>query len=243
MRNLLIYLSFKYEGNNFYIWKALKQKEKINLDDVNLFLKTLEQEHIKVTTIYDDDYPEVLKKYDALPYVIFYKGDLNILNNKIIALSGDSLDENSLNFLNNSLPIFSKNNALIIGSYKALEKNIIEYYRKNDKHIIHVLASGFDFFNQEIKENELYITQYPIGCNIKFDRLREKNSIIAKIAESLVIYNSNIKSSIQNMVTYFTQYGKEVYCYPSLNENDGNFALIRDGAQIIENSIEICYYL
>lgn len=243
MKKLLIYLAYKYRGNNFEIWKALKNKEKINNDEFELFNKNMEQNSIKAITIYDIEYPESLRKYNDSPYVLFCKGDLNLLKNDGICLTGDINNEKIQDYLNESLPVLKqKNKTLIVGTYKDVDKEIIKYYREHKLDIIHIIPSGFDYFNQTIYSNELYISQYPDACHIKYNRLREKNCLIAKMSDFLIVYSSKIKSSIQNMVSFFVELGKEVYCYPGIYKNDGNSLLIEDGANVLKNNFKIAYF-
>lgn len=45
-------------------------------------------QNIKFITFNDDNYPENLKKIDDSPTVLFYKGNINLLNKKSIAIVG-----------------------------------------------------------------------------------------------------------------------------------------------------------
>ena len=77
-RNLLLYLSIKYEGDWDKIYCAIKAKEKISKEEVEEVVSTNKTPFI---TIIDDDYPNALKNIYKPPFVLFYYGDLSLLNN------------------------------------------------------------------------------------------------------------------------------------------------------------------
>lgn len=64
---------------------------KESLDNVNVFasrLKSYESDGIGVTTYLDHDYPEILRKIDDPPPVLYYKGDIDAWDQEYIAMVG-----------------------------------------------------------------------------------------------------------------------------------------------------------
>jgi DNA processing protein len=84
-RDILIYLAIKYSGDWSLIYQAIKNKEKVDLEDVEIVCKKYQN---SVITIMDKDYPLKLKNIYHPPFVIFYKGDKSLLNMNIISLVG-----------------------------------------------------------------------------------------------------------------------------------------------------------
>jgi len=78
-RDIIVYLAVKYQGDWNAIYDAIKRKE---LVDEQLVLDTVSKIKSKYTTIVDQDYPESLKKIYKPPFVLFYNGNLYILNNR-----------------------------------------------------------------------------------------------------------------------------------------------------------------
>ena len=60
-------------------------KETFNLENYN---KILVKNNIKFVKINSDNYPEKLKNIDNPPFVIFYKGNINVLNSYCISIVG-----------------------------------------------------------------------------------------------------------------------------------------------------------
>jgi hypothetical protein len=67
-RDILIYLAIKYQNNWDAIYKAVKEKEIIEEEDLKPALDKIKGE---VITIIDEDYPEEFKKVNKPPFVLF----------------------------------------------------------------------------------------------------------------------------------------------------------------------------
>ncbi|MGV2393162.1 UNVERIFIED_CONTAM: DNA-processing protein DprA [Campylobacter lari] len=243
MNDLLLYFSFLYKGNNYLIYKALKDKKSINLDEINQIKQKLAENQIKYLTIYDELYPKNLKFLTYAPFVIYYKGNLDLLKNKTIMLTGDNKDNITLDNLNDSLPLLVNSCTLVTNSFKNLDTEIIKYYKKAKKGIIYVLASGHLYPDLNCKSSDdLIISIYPLDTHPKLNYFKERNVISACLAENLIIYNSNKNSGILNLANIFASLGKEIYCYPGFNYDDGNTFLIKSGANLITKIGEVKYY-
>ena len=77
MRDILAYFSMKNEGVERQILIDLDNKVKVNQNDIDKMKETLKYPYI---TIIDKNYPEILKHIKEPPIVLFYKGDLKLLN-------------------------------------------------------------------------------------------------------------------------------------------------------------------
>ena len=77
MKEILLYFSIKYFGNWEKIYKAIENKEDVDFEKI----KSYEEEYEgKYFTILDKEYPTKLKMVDKPPFVLFFKGDLSLLN-------------------------------------------------------------------------------------------------------------------------------------------------------------------
>ncbi len=83
MSDLVLYFSIKYEGNFNKIYKALLNKEKF---DKEAIIKMKEQLDCQYITIFDVEYPDELKEINCPPFVLFYKGNINLLKEKKLCL-------------------------------------------------------------------------------------------------------------------------------------------------------------
>ncbi len=244
MNLILIYFSIKYKGDFISIYNALKNKEIVDPEEIDELENKLNYENLKIITILDNEYPEELKVIANPPFVLFYKGNFSLMKKNSLCLVGETSSDIILNYVHQAVEQTSKNNVLITNYFKGLEEVIVNYYLQNNKEIIFVSCNGIDepYFakNIHIKDNLLLISEYPTGVNINKKRLKERNRIVAAISDALIVFSSKKESGIMNLVTNFLNQGKEIYCYPGLqNENDGNNLLIKDGANLITSIDDI----
>ena len=242
MKSILIYFSIKYKGYFHDIYNAIKRKESIDIKDLDNINKLINSKKIQAITIIDDDYPEPLKLINQPPFVLFYEGNKELLKEKIIMLTGDFSNENINKFIYESSLELSKNYTLISNFAKGLDEEIIEYLINNKKNLILISSNGLinPYFGKNIndlkleKDKYLLMSEYPSNVNLNYKRLIQRNRISIGLSEALIIASSYKDSKISNLVSCALEQGKEIFCFPGLqNENDGNNLLIKDGATMI----------
>ncbi|MDD3049053.1 MAG: hypothetical protein PHQ89_03645 [Bacilli bacterium] len=77
MKDVLLYFSMKYEGHFEPIYEALRVKEDFNQDE---FIKLKKDVQYNYVTMIDDKYPDFLKLQNCPPFVIYYQGNLNLID-------------------------------------------------------------------------------------------------------------------------------------------------------------------
>lgn len=100
-RDIMIYLATKYNGDWNRIYQAIKEKEHVNEMDVLSTVKEVEA-NVDCLTIIDENYPDEFKQIYKPPFVIFYKGKINLIySNYILGITGNNI---KLPFDINNLP-------------------------------------------------------------------------------------------------------------------------------------------
>lgn len=238
---ILIYFAIKYKGYFHEIYQAIKNKEYVSIEDLEKVKTKIDNQEIQAITIIDDDYPESLKLINNPPFVLFYKGNKKLLKEDILLLTGDFLNEKISKFLYESMNEISKNHTLISNFSKGLDEEIVDYFIEQNKKIILISANGLqdpyfakklDFLN--INKNILILSEYPEGVNLNKKRLIQRNRISMGLSKALIIASSNKQSKVLSLVSFALEQGKDVFCFPGLqDDNDGNNLLIQDGAIMI----------
>ncbi|WP_022935315.1 DNA-processing protein DprA [Mesomycoplasma moatsii] len=238
---ILIYFAIKYKGYFHEIYQAIKNKEYVSIEDLEKVKTKIDNQEIQAITIIDDDYPESLKLINNPPFVLFYKGNKKLLKEDILLLTGDFLNEKISKFLYESMNEISKNHTLISNFSKGLDEEIVDYFIEQNKKIILISANGLqdpyfakklDFLN--INKNILILSEYPEGVNLNKKRLIQRNRISMGLSKALIIASSNKQSKVLSLVSFALEQGKDVFCFPGLqDDNDGNNLLIQDGATMI----------
>lgn len=243
MRLVIIYFSIKYKGYFHDIYKAIESKEYIPIEELEKIKKAIDDNELQAITIIDDEYPESLKTLFNPPFVLYYKGNKDLLKKESLILTGDFSNEQINKFINDAQEEISKSYTLISNYSKGLDEQIVNWFIEKRKNIILISPNGLDnpyfandiFKNKKINSNNyLIISEYPNGVNINKRRLVQRNRITIGLSNALIIASSKKESKILSLVSYALEQGKDIYCYPGLqNEEDGNNLLIQDGAIMI----------
>ncbi|WP_406617229.1 DNA-processing protein DprA [Mycoplasmopsis adleri] len=243
MNDILLYFSYIHKGNNYLIYKSIKNNEPVDNEKIEEIKALLKEKDIKTLTVFDKEYPEQLKHLKYAPFILYYQGNLDLLNYDLISMTGDIETENVVNNINTIVPNLMTKGVLVTNNYKNLDQKIIDIYRENNQKIIFILANGLTYEPFEIKKDtELVITQYPFDTHPKLIYFKERNVICSALAKCLIIYSSKRNSGIINLAMCFANMGKEVYCYPGLTYDDGNTFLIKSGANLMTHLGDVSYY-
>ena len=239
MNIILIYFSIKYKGDWDKIYKALENKEKVSMKDITLLEEKIKESKHEIITIIDKDYPEQLKQAYKPPFVIWLKGNKDLLKSKFIMATGNYVNNEDEKRINKFIPVIERTYTIVSSSYKGIDQKVSA---KSKNGIFYVLANGVNdpYLNSKIKNKDLVVTEYPPETGLSKDRFRNRNRIISAFASSLILFSSIKNGAINNLVTNFLNLGKEVYCFPGNgNEEDGNSELIKQGANLITNIQDI----
>lgn len=239
MNIILIYFAIKYKGDWDKIYKALEEKEKVTLDEIRELEDKLKSSKWQIITILDMNYPNKLKEAYKPPFVIWYKGDINLLNNKFICVTGNQVDDIAKDRVQKFVSEIEKNYLIINPSFKGIDEVVMSESQKTN---LIILANGLNdpYLNHQIKSTDLIMSEYPEDVHVSKDRLRNRNRLIAAFAETLILFTSKKDGPINNLITNFLNLGKELYCFPGDgSEEDGNSELIKQGANLITSIKDI----
>ncbi|MDD8037427.1 MAG: hypothetical protein PHC59_14890 [Thomasclavelia ramosa] len=77
MRNILVSMALKYEGDFNKIYDALANKTQFTDNEIIDLKKDIKSSYV---TIIDSNYPEALKTMESPPFVLFYEGNIKLLD-------------------------------------------------------------------------------------------------------------------------------------------------------------------
>ncbi|MBR5341015.1 MAG: DNA-protecting protein DprA [Erysipelotrichaceae bacterium] len=228
-RELLISYSFYYGGEYFRISKAIKENTDIAIVDV-----------ANAITILDDNYPQKLLDLKYPPFVLYYKGDLSLLNEEAIGIVG-SRDPSSYALKATECLVKKQNEKVIVsGLAKGIDACAHRYADKT----IGILGCGIDYIYpacnktliSKVAREGLVISEYPGLCKPYAYHFPFRNRIIAALCDRVYIMQSNRKSGTMTTVNEALEMGKEIRVLPfdifdecGINNNQ----LIYEGAQPI----------
>ncbi|MGO1367910.1 MAG: DNA-processing protein DprA [Senegalia sp. (in: firmicutes)] len=212
----------------------------------NDILSSASDNNINILTILDHEYPLKLKNIYNPPNVLYYKGNINLLNKLSIAVVGS---RKATYYGKWAAEKFSKELCefgICIVSGMALGIDAISHKASLDKKgdTIAVLGSGVDqaypktntnLYN-DICENGLVISEFPIGMAPVAGNFPLRNRIISGLSNGLLVIEAKERSGSLITAYHALDQGKDVFAVPgNINSiySKGTNLLIKDGAKIV----------
>lgn len=235
IRDYLVRCAYKHNGDYNKICKAIINKEKVgNYNIVDKYI-----------TFFDEKYPIEFKKLRYPPWVIFYKGDINLINKKCISIVGS---RNACNYgikVTKEIVKVNKDKVIVSGLAKGIDRVAHVEAIKHTK-TIGIIGSGFSvkypYCNRDIydiMENEhLIISEYPYHTKVQRHHFPFRNRLIASLGECLFVSQATLKSGTMLTVNEAINLSKDVWVAPYplfMEEGKGCNLLISQGANILSD--------
>ena len=234
---ILYALTYKYRGNYREVKKALLAQElpdMIPMKEKCLFYGL-------------KGYPKELYDLEEPPWVLFYMGDLKLLNKPKVGIVGSR-----------SVTPYSKKVTEILAKTLAEKYVIVSGMAKgtdciaqfNAKETIGILGNGLDVIypkeNMElfklVKAKGLLLSEYPLGTQPRKEYFPYRNRIIAALSNKIIIAAAREKGGTMVTVEHGIKLGRDIYTVPypfGCSIGKGNNQLIEEGALIITDYEEL----
>lgn len=252
----LIYLSdkeiYNFEKLNFKIKENIVKYKSLNfIDDVK---DKLIKENIDYICIEEKGYPENLKYIHNAPSMLFYKGDISIVNKNItIAMVGSrkatSYGIACARSISKSLSNLGINiiSGLAMGIDSYSHMGCIEGSGKT----IAVLGSpvnnilpkkNLNLANKILEDGGLILSDYNINSKVFPSNYANRNRIISGISDSVIVVEAAKKSGALITVDFALDQGKTIFSVPgNINSymSEGCNKIIKEGATLLNNIEDI----
>ncbi len=231
----------------------LLHKSKINLD--NLINKYCEN-NIEVLTIFDETYPQELKKINNPPIILYYRGQLTVdyfKNQNCIAVVGSRKityygKESTVAIVTN---LVSRNYIIVSGL--ALGVDTIAHATAIDQKglTVAVLGHGLDLVYPEqnkqlvidiLNSGGVLMSEYPVGTQPLRPNFPYRNRIIAGLSKAVVITEAAEDSGSLITAEYARKQNKTVYMVPgniNSSTSKGCNTWIKNGCKIVTSPDDI----
>lgn len=238
MQRKLLYFAVKYTGNYDKITKALKSKEIVG----NV---QYEGEYI---TIVDSNYPKSLLKLHKPPYVIFYKGDIDLLNSQCVSVVGSrAACEYGITNTVKLISHIGHKNTIVSGLALGIDAWAHKSALNNNFKTIAVLGSGIDYIYpfrnkriyESIVENGLIISEFPGLTKPKPYYFPFRNRLIAALGDCLYVMQASMRSGTLLTVNEALELNKEIFVLPyRVDDVEGlgcNWLILQGANILIDN--------
>ncbi len=190
-------------------------------------------------TIFDDIYPKELLDLTDPPFVLFYKGNLDLLKQEKIGIVGSRFPSDYALKATRAL-VNNKKEVVVSG----LAKGIDACAQSSAKRSIGILGSGIDYIYpkenkelyQKLEKEGLLLSEYPNNTVPFAYHFPFRNRIISALSREVYVMELNEKSGTMTTVNETLKLGKDVKVLPFsvFSEKDVyNNTLINEGALMI----------
>ena len=238
-KDQLLYYVLKYQGEYYKVKHAIEQNEpwfKVSYDDLYV-------------TILDDYYPMKLRQLEQPPYIIFYRGNLSLMDREGVGVIGSRMPTTyGIQVTKDVVSVLKKKYVIVSGLAKGIDG--CAHTKAIHNQTIGILGCGIDQYypreNRQLQlcmeKEQLVISEYPRSAKPYAYHFPWRNRLIAALSKAIVVVEAGMKSGTMLTVNEALKYDIPVYCIPHSIYNQhgiGNNHLISQGAQIVTDMQDI----
>jgi DNA processing protein len=167
-------------------------------------LNAYRESGIYTMTIFDDEYPQMLKQINDPPFVLYYKGNFPLASTQYVAIVGTTqASAEGIEIAVDFAHALSKRGAVIVsGLARGIDTAAHIGAIKAEGESFAILGCGFNHIyppenrrlSEELIEKGALISEYPPNSRVTTGRLLSRNRIIVGISHSVVVGELDKKS-------------------------------------------------
>ena len=250
-RENLLYLALKYKGDWNAIYEDVSNHIEIDEEEAKKLNSTLTSNYI---TIIDEAYPESLRDAYKPPFVLFYYGDISLLDdkrNKIAVVGSRKSTEYGEEMTKKLVSGIAKDFVIVSGMAIGIDAISHRSAIESGGKTIGILGNGIDFhyleenkdIYEELKKNHLIISEYPGSTPPNPSNFPIRNRIIAGLCNNLLVTEGKVRSGTQITALLMVQKSGNVCCVPTRAGEDSICNhLIKEGAYLVETVEDVYVY-
>lgn len=216
-----------------------------------ILIKELDKRDVCYITIEDKDYPALLREIYDPPYILYYRGDISLLDSQVLGIVGSrKATSYSRNVLLNILPDLNKKISIISGLAYGADEMAHHIAIDSGLKTIGVLAFGFDLHYPKTTEKirmlmekeHLVISEYPPHIPIEKWRFVARNRIISGLSKGVVVTEAEEKSGSLITLDMALNENRIAYCVPgniTSSISKGTNLRLQEGAKPVLSAEDI----
>ena len=205
-------------------------------------LEKLDKLHTSIITIWDKEYPALLKKIYDPPLILYVKGELIEADNFSIAIVGTRLPTNygKIQAEKFAADLALQNITIVSGMARGIDSVAHWTTLKNNRRTIAIIGSGIDVVYppenrklfEGITENGAVISEFKPGTKPDAQNFPRRNRIISGLSLGCIVIETGINGGAMQTASFALDQGREVFAVPGNNgirQAEGTNLLIQKG--------------
>lgn len=216
-------------------------------------LKELEKINAHLISLWDDEYPNLLKKIYDPPLIIYIKGNFTESDNYSIAAVGTRTPTNYGKIQTERIisELASQGITIVSGLARGIDSIAHQSALKNKGRTIAVIGSGLDVIYppenknlfEKICENGVIISEFPLGTKPDAQNFPRRNRIISGLSLGVIVFETAINGGAMQTAHFALDQDREVFAIPGnlgVRQSEGTNLLIQRGeAKLITNADDV----
>ncbi|NJJ37784.1 DNA-processing protein DprA [Paenibacillus apii] len=221
-------------------------------DWINRRQSGMESARVSMITVFDDTYPELLKETPQPPWIIYYRGRIELLQAPGIAMVGTRVPTVYGRKVGAVLAeeLAASGLTVVSGLARGIDSVCHEAAVGQSGGTIAVMATGMDKIYppenrgllERISREGLVITEYPIGTKSHPGLFPQRNRIIAGLTLGTVVVEADSRSGSLITADAALEAGRDVFAVPgpiTSPKSRGALELIKQGAALVTGAADI----
>lgn len=220
----------------------LTNSVKILVKNVGYLLEELSKKQIKLLSIFDEEYPSLLKNIDNPPKLLYLKGNAKLLDTPMIAVVGTRKPTRyGIKVTEDFVKEFAINGLTVVsGMARGLDTVAHKTCVELSKPTVAVFGCGVDVcypaenrgvYDSILNSGGLIVSEYRPDVKPLQFHFPERNRIICGLSKGVFIAEASLKSGSIISARYAVEQGKELFVVPGNINSEasmGTNALIKE---------------
>lgn len=202
-------------------------------------------------SILDDVYPLSLKEIYNPPVLLFYQGDLELLNQgKLAVVGARSASQMGVKAVKKVIAELQNRFVIVSGLARGIDTAAHIASLKNGGKTIAVIGCGLDTYypkeNRELQDyiakHHLILTEYEAEQEPRKFHFPERNRIIAGLSQGVIVAEARLRSGSLITCERAMEEGRDVFAIPGNildGKSDGCHHLIQEGAKCVISGFDV----
>lgn len=234
------------------IREAKNNKGKFS-DLVKAELEKAAQMGVKIISIWDEEYPALLKKIYDPPFLLYIKGNFSNTDNYSISIVGTRQPTNygKVQAEKIASDLVAQNITIVSGLARGIDTIAHSSALKSGGRTIAVIGSGIDVIYppenkklfQQISGNGVVISEFGFGTKPDAMNFPRRNRIISGLSLGSIVIETGIPGGALQTAAFALDQNREVFAVPGnlgVRQSEGTNSLIQKGeAKLVKNAEDV----
>jgi DNA processing protein len=231
---------------------ALSIREKADEKRINAQFEYMQSHKVKILTCWDEPFPQSLKRIYDPPLLLFYRGDIQVLNTKAIGIVGTRNPSTYGKMVTEKFcrELAERDFTIISGLARGVDTIAHQTALKSQGRTVAVLGSGMDMIYppenrkmaDQITEKGVLVSEYLIGTFPDPRNFPRRNRIISGLSLGVLVTEAGEKSGALITAYQALEQNREVFAVPgpiNSRKSVGTNLIIKQGATLVQDTQDI----